>query len=370
MRPLIERLWRNDLPLAYWPLWMALTPLAAVYTGAVMMRARYWRTMGHDAGLPTVSVGNLTVGGNGKTPFTLFLASRLLQRGLRVGIASRGYGRHAKSGKAALVSDGRRILMDVREAGDEPIMMAKRFPGPLAVARRRIDAIHLLMALGPLDLVVLDDGFQHLRLKRDLNLLLLSAARGMSNGWVLPAGPLREPSSAIDRADLIVLVSSFDLRESRALPAELSAFASRPVLPATLRPRALVQNARGTWRENPLEIKGRRVLAVSGLADPSGFHAMIAGLGADIAGALDYPDHYDYGPADWENILAAAQGSDLVLTTEKDLVKLERFSPAGVALFALGIEVEMDHKDEARLIDMVIQCMRRWGDLPESCPVG
>ena len=314
--------------------------------------------MGRDAGVPTVSVGNLTVGGNGKTPFTLFLAARLLQRGLRVGIASRGYGRNAHGGAAALVSDGTRILMSVREAGDEPVMMAQRFAGPIAVARRRIDAIHLLRARAALDLVIVDDGFQHLRLRRDLDLLLVNAARGLGNGWILPAGPMREPRSAIGRADAIVMMSSLDFPQRPPCAEEAATLASRATIHAALRPRALIRIEQGKWRESPLEIAGRRVLAVSGIADPSGFHAMIGALGADIAGTLDYPDHYDYGPADWENILAAARKADLVLTTEKDLVKLERFSPAGAGLSALRIEVAMEREDEARLLEMVMRCVR------------
>ena len=358
MRHRIERLWRNDLPLSHWPLWTALMPLAAVYRAALTMRTRWWRRMGQDAGVPTVSVGNLTVGGNGKTPFTLFLAARLLQRGLRVGIASRGYGRKAQTGEAALVSDGTRVLMCALKAGDEPAMMAKRFAGPIAVARRRIDAIHLVKACEALDLVIVDDGFQHVRLRRDLDLLLVNAARGLGNGWILPAGPMREPRSAIGRADAIVMMSSLDFAQHSPCLKETAILASRPTLHAALRPRALVGIEQGKWRDSPLDIAGRRVLAVSGIADPSGFHAMIGRLGADIAGTLDYPDHYDYGPADWENILAAARTAELVLTTEKDLVKLERFALASVALFALAIEVVIEPEDEARLLEMVMRCVR------------
>jgi tetraacyldisaccharide 4'-kinase len=155
------------------------------------LRERWWRTRSASAGVPTISVGNLTVGGNGKTPFTLFLAARMRARGLAVAIVSRGWGRAIDRGNPMLVSDGTRCLKSPREAGDEPVMMAKSFGGPIAVARRRIDAIRLLCARGRFDAVILDDGFQHLRLHRDLDLLLINAARGFGNGWVLPAGPMR-----------------------------------------------------------------------------------------------------------------------------------------------------------------------------------
>src|SRR6185437_3952951 len=165
---------------------------------------------------PTViSVGNLTIGGNGKTPFTLFLASRLRASGASVGIVSRGYG-GLGGRRAALVSNGRRLLMSAREAGDEAVMMAKSFDGPVAIARRRIEGIGLLGRDAPIDVVILDDAFQHLRLKRDLNLLLVRESRGFGNEWILPAGPLRESLRAIARADAIVMLSSVGMEAVRS----------------------------------------------------------------------------------------------------------------------------------------------------------
>ncbi|MGH7881081.1 MAG: tetraacyldisaccharide 4'-kinase, partial [Candidatus Binataceae bacterium] len=206
-RPGFERLWEPDLSGVRAPLWAALTPLAALYVGALGLRARWWRKMAQSSPVATISVGNLTLGGNGKTPFTLFLARRLRARGYRVAIVSRGYGRDRSRGPA-LVADGGRILLPISAAGDEPAMMAHAFDGPIAVARRRIDAIRMLLARGPLDAVILDDAFQHRGLRRDLDLVLVGARRSLGNGWVLPAGPLREPRSSLQRADAIIEVSS------------------------------------------------------------------------------------------------------------------------------------------------------------------
>ncbi len=357
-RALIERLWQEPLPARWWPLWAALTPAAALYTLGLRMRARWWRTRSSSAGVTIISVGNLTVGGNGKTPFTLFLASRMRSRGLKVAIVSRGWGRMNDRGEPALVSDGAHCLMSPREAGDEPVMMAKSFSGPVAVARRRIEAIELLCARDHFDALILDDGFQHLRLRRDLDLLLFNTARGLGNGWTLPAGPLREPRTALARADTIIMIDS---RTFGAPPLDAANFAlpeDVPVMHAAIRPCSLVYADSAGWHESPLTLGGRRVVAVSGLADPAGFHAMLRDLGATIVATLEFPDHHNYTPYDLENMLAAARNADMILTTEKDLVKLELFPAPGVSLYALRLQVSMEPNEEARLFDLVTARMR------------
>jgi len=184
-RSRLERLWQSNLALHERLLWTALVPAAGAYRVGLAARAFWWRRMKRRARPLVVSVGNLTVGGNAKTPFTMFLASRLRMRGLQVGIVSRGWGRAPAAERATLVFDGERLLAGPEEAGDEAAMMAKSFGGPIAVARRRIDGIELIeQRLGPLDAVVLDDAFQHVRLGRDVDLLLMSAEGGVGNGWV------------------------------------------------------------------------------------------------------------------------------------------------------------------------------------------
>ncbi len=360
-RSLLERLWQHPLPMRWWPLWAVLVPASALYSRALTLRARWWRTKSSSAGVPVISVGNLTVGGNGKTPFTVFLAAHLHARGLAVAIVSRGWGRTIDRGNPVLVSDGTRCLLSPREAGDEPVMMAKSFDGPIAVARRRIDAIALLRERGHFDAFILDDGFQHLRLRRNLDLLLINAARGFGNGWVLPAGPLREGRDALARADAIVLIDSGAPGERAASAADLALPAHLPIFHAALRPCALVRADAARWHQCPLALSGRRVVAVSGLADPAGFHAMLHELGATIAATFDFPDHHDYTPHDFENVLSAAAGADLIVTTEKDLVKLEVFPAPGVSLYALRLEVAMDPGDETRLFDLVAARIRSAG---------
>jgi len=348
-RSLIERVWAREP--RYRAIWVAATPLSAVYAVMLAARSVWWRAAARRAPLPTISVGNLTTGGNAKTPFTLFLAERLRQRGLRIGIVSRGYrGHSARSAK--LVSDGRRLLLTPREAGDEPVMLAKLFDGPVAVARRRINGIELLAAGSALDAVVLDDAFQHVRLRREVDLLLLSERQGVGNGWLLPAGPLRERLRAIRRAHAVVMVGVPGAHKQTFAAPLLD---GKLVLKASLEPAALIQLVDGCWHERPPALAGRRVVAVSGIADPTSFYEMLSGLGAHLVSALEYPDHHDYRPTDWDNIVAAATVAEMVVTTEKDLIKLERFVVPETAIYALRLKLTMDEREEARLLTMIME---------------
>ena len=357
-RPGIERLWRPRLAACEWPLWTALTPLAAFYAIALGARSRFG-AQSERAPIPVISVGNLTVGGNGKTPFTLYLAKALQARGLRIGIVSRGYGRTANKRAALLVADRGKLQLEVHQSGDEPAMMAHAFDGPIAVAKRRIDGIRLLLARGPLDAIVLDDAFQHRRLYRDLDLALVASPRGFGNGWLLPAGPLRESVDALRRANAIILISASDDRAPPSSELAQTASSVGPVFHALVRPSSLVGLAGGGWLEQPLDLNGRRIVAVSGLANPASFATMLAKLGAVIVEAFEFPDHHNYKVKDWRAITSSAQAADIIVTTEKDLVKLQTFSPAPASLYALRLEVVLEPEDEARLLAMAVDCMRR-----------
>src|SRR5271170_7687665 len=317
-RPRIERFWRRRLPARLLPAWAGLAVAAGFYRVGVGVRRLYWRTMKEHAPVLTVSVGNLTVGGTGKTPFTLFLARRLQSHGLRVGIVSRGYGRQRSKAPAELVADDGKLKVSLEDAGDEPAMMAKTFTGPIAVADRRLDGIELLSKLGPLDAVILDDGFQHLRLDRDVDLVLVSNERGFGNGWMLPAGPMRESIRAVGRADAVVLMTS-GTGASAIRPRQMKRLTRGNMLHASVRPRAL----------------------------------LLRELDADLVGVFEYPDHHAYTSADWQAIVKAMRSTEVVVTTEKDLVKLDRFPFPRDSLYALRLEVTMD-VDDARALDELI----------------
>src|SRR5580704_10899878 len=340
-RPRIERLWEHELPTQLLPAWLGLAAAAGFYRVGVGARRLYWRMMKRQPPVLTLSVGNLTVGGTGKTPFTLFLARRLQSQGLRVAIVSRGYGRARSKARPRLIADGGNLKVSPEDAGDEPAMMAKMFTGPIAVARRRIDA------------VILDDGFQHIRLNRDVDLLLVSNERGFGNGWMLPAGPMREPIRAVTRADAIIVMSA-GTGASAIRPSQMKQLTACKVFHASVRPRALLANENGVWRETPPGLAGRRVVAVCGLADPSAFYSMLHDLDADLIAVFEYPDHHAYTNADWQAMVNAMRETDLIITTEKDLIKLERFPFPRDSLYALRLEVTMDPVDTRALDELIL----------------
>ena len=355
-RPLLEDLWFGELQWYEKMAVLSLAPLSLVYRFAQRFRDAFWHFAKKRAEVRTVSIGNLTVGGSGKTPFTLFLASRLQAQGLSVGIVSRGFGRKSRKRKRAeLVSDAGVLKLSADEAGDEPVMLAKSFRGPIVVARRRIDGLRLIKEIADPDVVILDDAFQHRALERDVDLVLVNRERGFGNGFMLPAGPLREPVKAIARADAAIIVSSGSGELPSAITRrQMKAISRIPTLKATIRPRALVRYERGNWIEVPVAMAGRRVIAVSGLADPSGFYAMLHEMETDLHGVLEYPDHHVYGPGDWQTIVKASLDADIVLTTEKDLVKLEKFPFARDSLYAVRLEVVMSAQDLAQLDAIVM----------------
>jgi tetraacyldisaccharide 4'-kinase len=355
-RPRIEELWFGPLRLRHRAMVTGLLPAALAYRAGLSLRNLWWRCAKRRAPTRTISIGNLTVGGNGKTPFTLFLASRLAAHGMSVGIVSRGFGRGGRdSVPAALVSDGTGIKLSADEAGDEPAMMARSFRGPIVVARRRIDGIRLLGEFAHPEVIVLDDAFQHRALAREVDLVLINRERGFGNGHLLPAGPMREPLRAIRRADAAIIVSSgIPDRPSAITARQMKAISRVITLHATLRPKSLVRYEQGNWSEVPIAMAGRRALAVSGLADPSGFYAMLREIETELVGVLEYPDHHVYSAGDWQTIVKAALAADIVLTTEKDLVKLEKFPFPRDSLYALRLEIVMSAQDTARLDEIVI----------------
>lgn len=302
-----------------------LTPPSLVYALAQRLRAALYR-----AGVlktrrlprPVISVGNLTVGGTGKTPVTAYIARLLLSQGYRVAVLSRGYG-GSLEGHTLVVSDGSTVMMKAEQCGDEPYLLASTIPGLMVVmgSDRFAAGLMAMEQLNP-DLFLLDDGFQHLRLTRDLNILLLDHDRPFANGWTLPAGMLREPRSAASRADLVIITRC----PSGSSP-------SPPPLPGI--PCCSASHGLGTLMPLtgggafPLEsLRGRRVLAFAGIADPASFFQGLREQGLNLVAELPLPDHVAYDESRIAELgrLMADATADVAITTEKDGVKLPGLS--------------------------------------------
>ena len=306
-----------------------------------------------------VSVGNLTVGGTGKTPMVVWLAEFLRGEGWRVAVASRGYGGTCGR-RLCVVSDGSRMVADVRLSGDEPQLLARRLPHvPVLCSAHRSRAVAAAVEKFGTQAAILDDGFQHRRLARDLDLVLLDARTPFGNGWLFPRGSLREPPSALRRAHALVL-SRFDGSPPAEANREKLAkrWPEKAILTGAYRPVRLFEAATG--REIPLSsLAGVRAAAFAGIAKPEAFFRTIEDLGVRLVYSCALPDHHPLSPTLLSSLVetAAAQAPELWLTTEKDWVRLAVTRSPAMDLWVLGIVLDLA-EDSSRFKDLVRRAIR------------
>ena len=339
----IERAWRRE-GVDGRVIHLVLLPASALFSGIVRLRALAYRwglRRRHALPAAVISVGNLSVGGTGKTPTALWLAESLQERGYSVAILSRGYGGDARRPTlvAAAPRPGIPASMEPRVVGDENVVLARRFSGPVVVARRRADAGALACRELDADVLVLDDGFQHLALRRDFDLVCLRASAA-GDDCVLPAGRLREPPAALARAHAVLVTKGAP--EERVYPTLEPHLAKIPSYRGELCAVNLVTPDSGGWRELPMGVlAARRALGVAGLADPQAFYRTLADWEARIQDFLEFADHHVYTLDDWKKIAHRSRELDLVVTTEKDLVKLEQFPFAKDKLVAVRVSMRV-----------------------------
>lgn len=308
---------------------------------------------------PVVSVGNLTVGGTGKTPIVIFLTEWLLAKGQRVAILSRGYKR-TSTVPYLLVSDGSRILTGLSEAGDEPFLMAQRCPHAIvAVGADRVTLGRRVLEQYPVDCIVLDDGFQHRALHRDVDLVLLDATDAAGLDALLPAGRLREPLRGLDRASAVVITRADSRQDVEAIQHRLRGIAcpSEDLIEVVFRPESFV--AIGSEEPHALEWgRGKRAWLVSGIGNSPSFRRSAESIGVEILGETVFADHHRYSDEEIRLIRATVQanGSEIVLTTEKDGGKLSPFLLPDDSwwMLRLGTEVVRGKDRLHRLIDELL----------------
>ena len=286
-----------------------------------------------------ISIGNITVGGSGKTPMTIHLAEWLRDRDKKVAILSRGYKGRIKG--IGVVSDGEKIVLGPEDAGDEPYLMAARLKNiPVIVGRDRHRAgMYAIEKFRP-DVIILDDGFQHIGLVRDLDIVLIDGKRGFGSGYLFPMGILREPISSLKRASVFMVKGSeLGIRNYELRIMNLKE-QNRPLVFLEYKPKAVISLADNS-RLNVDILKGKKVAALSGIADPKSFRDTIEGLGAYVIKEIIYPDHHSYAADDLNDIIAETEGADMVVVTEKDWVKLKGCSIKGLPVYVLAIDVEI-----------------------------
>jgi len=289
---------------------------------------------------PVISVGNITVGGTGKTPCVIWLARMLKDQGLRPAILSRGYG--GKSSQPVnIVSNGKKILLSNVAVGDEPCLIARTLPDiPVITGPKRVltgqTAIDHLGA----DILICDDAFQHRQLFRNINLVLLDSEKPLGNGYLLPRGILREPPSALRRADAFILTRS--KKETTGIINRLGQVKYVPVFRSYHQPVGLVSGDY-TRQLTLTQLKDKKVYAFSGIARPESFEKGIADAGAKIIAFDVFPDHHRYNLGELEKIRHnfLKTGADFLLTTEKDAMRLQEFTEFLSDVYLLCIKMEI-----------------------------
>jgi len=342
---ILHQIWRGEKN-AYPHIQPVLKLLAGFYTAWMRLRAHlYYKGIRPVHKLPcfVVSVGNLSVGGTGKTPMAVYLATHLTASGYKVVVISRGY-RGRFEARGGVVSDGRRILAGVRDSGDEPQILARLLKGtPVIVgSNRHLAGQRAIQQFKP-DVIVLDDAFQHMQLHRDLDIVLLDCKKPFGNGYTLPAGELREPPRALGRSHATILtrcpVEGQDRpRQARAQFAGQRpgpVFLSRHI--QVIREIIAVQDNMGAVDK----IVGRRVFAFSGLAKNEDFLYTLSGFDCEVVGSQGFPDHHFYSERDLAGVCRQAQdlAVDAIVTTEKDHVKIEHTIHWPVDLVVMGVDV-------------------------------
>lgn len=337
---------------------------ARLYELGVRMRialyeTKYLRTYRLPA--PVISVGNLTVGGTGKTPLVCHLARYLRDEGRAVGVLSRGYKRSSRG--RVEVSDADSVLVDAGTAGDEPYLIARTCPGVrVIVDADRAGAGKWLAGKAEISVFLLDDGFQHLRLARDLNLVLIDATDPVGGGEMVPFGRLREPLTGLRRADA-VLVTRSDRPFDQAMVRETVARYCRPETPVFYGYHDLTGLSRLDREGNarPMDFARRKVAMFSGIARPDRFQSDLEHFAIRIVSRRDFPDHHRYRREEWETIVAESQasGAEAILTTEKDAANLPSGEVAASPLPVYAAQIEFRCEDDIALKSLVLRAAAR-----------
>ena len=329
-----------------------LFPLAMLFWGIL-----FWRNLFYTFGffvsrkLPTkvISIGNITTGGTGKTPAVIYLANILIKRGKTVAVLSRGYGR--KTAGTQLVTDGNTPVLDWRNFGDEPTLISKALSGvPVVVdEKRHRGGMFLVDRFNP-DVIIMDDAFQHRAIERDVDIVLINSQDQRSDHKLLPYGFLREPWIHLKRAHAIIFTKT-NLMKPAPFLRSMARNSNVPRFRSVLLCGPLV-SPEGEYKEI---LKENSVLALSAVGDHGGFMRTLNSAGLNVVEELVFKDHHDYTQDDVEltqkHLLKS--GAEYVVTTEKDMVKLDQLDLSRIEIYSIGIEFKLSKKAENRLLEII-----------------
>jgi tetraacyldisaccharide 4'-kinase len=292
---------------------------------------------------PVISVGNLTAGGTGKTPLVMWLANVLAEKGIPMAILTRGYKREKAAG--SLLSDGRSVFLSREESGDEPYLMAQLLrETPIFVGQDRFRNGQQALEKFGVRGVVLDDGFQHLPLRRDLDIVLIDASLGFGDGHLLPRGILREPLDHLRRAHLFLLTKVEDRKACEPLEIRLHEIRPLPIFHSHFEPTGFI-GPRGEAADHRA-FEGKKVIALTGIGNPAYFSTLLSKLGINIIREIIYPDHHVYTAKDVTSLAGTMKEADGIVTTEKDMVKLKNLGIGRLPVWALRIRFKIWEEEE------------------------
>ncbi|HGW5058091.1 TPA: tetraacyldisaccharide 4'-kinase [Citrobacter koseri] len=325
---MIARIWSGESPL--WRLLLPLSWLYGLVSGGIRLCYRLGIKRAWHAPVPVVVVGNLTAGGNGKTPVVIWLVEQLQQRGIRVGVVSRGYGGKAASYPLLLTPQ-----TSSAEAGDEPVLIYQRTGAPVAVSPVRSDAVKAILARHDVQIIVTDDGLQHYRLARDIEIVVIDGVRRFGNGWWLPAGPMRERASRLKSVDAVIVNGGV------ARPGEI---------PMHLAPGLAVNLCTGE-RRHVAELSN--IVAMAGIGHPPRFFATLEACGASLQKCVPLVDHQSLASNDVKALVT--DGQTLVMT-EKDAVKCRGFAEDN--WWYLPVDARLSGEQPDALLEQLISLAR------------
>ncbi|WP_336665550.1 tetraacyldisaccharide 4'-kinase [Enterobacter mori] len=325
---MIARLWSGESPL--WRLLLPLSWLYGLVSGAIRLMYRLGLKRAWRAPVPVVVVGNLTAGGNGKTPVVIWLVEQLQKRGIRPGVVSRGYGGKATHYPLVLTAD-----TTTAEAGDEPVLISQRTGVPVAVSPVRSDAVQALLAGHAVDIIITDDGLQHYALARDKEIVVIDGVRRFGNGWWLPAGPMRERASRLQSVDAVIV------NGGQAKPGEI---------PMHLQPGMAVNLLTG---ERKAVEQLPPLVAMAGIGHPPRFFATLEQCGARLEKRVPLADHQALVEGQVDALTVPGQS---LIMTEKDAVKCRAFAKEN--WWYLPVDAELSGEQPEHLLKELIALVR------------
>jgi tetraacyldisaccharide 4'-kinase len=336
-------------------------PFAPLYSCLMANRSTFYRKgflTQHRLAAPVISVGNLVMGGTGKTPLVHYIADLLVRHNRKPAVLSRGYKGTARS-HINVVSNGKEILMNAAEAGDEPRLLAETLPGvPVLTGKKRfVTGRYAIENLG-IDTIILDDGFQHLAVDRNLDLVLFSAHKLLGNGRVLPGGELREPLSSLNRADGFVITGinqELDTEVKKFILFLKQQFPRQPVFTGRYQTNEKILRVEQNKSEflAIAELKNIPLLGFCGIAQPMSFKSTLLKEQINLTDFASYPDHYLYSRPEIISLVERAQkiSAEALITTAKDFVKLKEVFVPEFPLYVLSVNLQMGQEFDAYLMN-------------------